>query len=453
MGRYRNRMSLSSKLLWTEGQLVRPQHFQQQDRWIEHLVEARVAGLRSHGWGLRSMSLARELLPLGKFGLTAISGVMPDGTILDLPAQGPLPDARSVPSTTRLAMIKLAVPVRPRDGAETSSDPATLRRFAAVEQPVRDSTSPERPATNIRVGQLNVRLLVEGESEDDLVTMPIARLREVEPSGALVLAPEYIPPCLDFHAADRLVEIVNEVRSLLKSRADALAARSDASRMAAESAGLIDLLTLAIINGQEVLFDHFAGMTGVHPLDVFQAMLQSIAQLATFGGNRRKPADLPIYRHEDIETVMTPLLGRLREFLSVVIERNAVPLELQQRGYGILTSTITDRTLFQDSRFVLTAVASVPAETLRSQLPIQMKIGSVEQIRDLVNLQLPGVPMRALPVAPPELPYLQNGVYFELDQSVELWRSLTRSAAFAMHLSGEYPDLHMEFWAIRRKRS
>ena len=85
------------------------------------------------------------------------------------------------------------------------------------------------------------------------------------------------------------------------------------------------------------------------------------------------------------------LLERLREFLTVVIERNAVPLELQQRGYGILTSIIADRSLFQDSRFVLTAVASIPAETLRSQLPTQMKIGSVEQIRDLVNLQLPGV--------------------------------------------------------------
>ena len=66
-----------------------------------------------------------------------------------------------------------------------------------------------------------------------------------------------------------------------------------------------------------------------------------------------------------------------------------------------------------------------------------MKIGAVEQIRDLVNLQLPGIPLRALPVAPPELPFLHNAVYFELDQSVELWRALARSAAFAMHLSGE----------------
>jgi type VI secretion system protein ImpJ len=446
-------MSLISKPLWTEGLLVRPQHFQQQDRWIEHLVEGRIAGVRQHGWGLRAITVEKDLLPLGKIALSTLIAVLPDGTVLDLPVQGALPEPRTVPASSRDALIKIAVPMRPRDGAETSDDPATLRRFEAVDQPVHNATAAERPLVTIRVGRLNVRILFEGEAEDDLVTMPIARLREVQPTGAVSLVQEYIPPCLDFHAAERLVAIVNETRSLLKSRADALAARSDASRMAADSAGLIDLLTLAIINGHEVLFDHFAASRGLHPVEVFEAMLQLSGQLATFGGNRRKPADLPAYRHDDIETSFLPLLERLREFLTVVIERNAVPLELQSRGYGILTSIIADRTLFQDARFVLTAVASVPPETLRSQLPTQMKIGSVEQIRDLVNLQLPGVPMRALPVAPPELPFLQNGVYFELDQSAELWRSLTRSAAFAMHLSGEYPDLHMEFWAIRRKRS
>ena len=446
-------MSLVSKPLWMEGLLVRPQHFQQQDRWVEHLVEGRVAGIRPFGWGLRSIALDRELLSLGKIAITALTAVLPDGTVLDLPAQGALPEPRSAPASLRNALVKIAAPVRPRDGAETSSDPTAIRRFEAVDQPVRNSTAPERPATVLKVGRLNLRILFEGESEDDMLVMPIGRIREIEPTGAMLLSPTFIPPCLDLHASERLLQIINETRSLLKSRGDAIAARTDSSRMAAESAGLIDILTLAIINGQEVLFDHFASVRGVHPIDAFQTMLQLTSQLATFSSLRRKPADLPVYRHDQLEDCFTPLLDKLREFLTVVTERNAIPLELQQRGYGIVTSIIADRSLFQDSRFVLTAVASIPTETLRSQLPTQMKIGSVEQIRDLVNLQLPGVPMRALPVAPPELPFLQNGVYFELDQSAELWRNLTRSAAFAMHVSGDYPDLHMEFWAIRKKRA
>jgi type VI secretion system protein ImpJ len=436
-----------------EGLLVRPQHFQQQDRWIEHLVECRVAGVRPFGWGVRAIALDRDLLPLGKIAVTALTAVLPDGSVIDLPAQGPLPEPRSAPPSQRNALIKIAAPLRPRDGAETSNDRAAARRFEGVDQPVRNSTAPERPATVVRVGRLNLRILFEGEDEDDMVVMPIGRIRETEPTGAVLLSPTFIAPCLDLHASERLVQIVNETRSLLKSRGDAIAARNESSRMAAESAGLIDILTLAIINGQEVLFDHFAAVRGAHPIEAFQAMLQLTGQLATFSSLRRKPADLPVYRHDQLEESFAPLLERLREFLTVVTERNAIPLELQQRGYGIVTSIIADRSLFQDSRFVLTASASIPTETLRSQLPTQMKIGSVEQIRDLVNLQLPGVPMRALPVAPPELPFLQNGVYFELDQSAELWRNLTTSAAFAMHVSGDYPDLHLEFWAVRKKRT
>lgn len=47
---------------------------------------------------------------------------------------------------------------------------------------------------------------------------------------------------------------------------------------------------------------------------------------------------------------------------------------------------------------------------------------------------------------------MQGAVYFELDRTGELWRGLVRSAAFAFHVSGDYPDLHLEFWAIRGKR-
>jgi type VI secretion system protein ImpJ len=444
-------MSLSNKPIWSEGLLMKPQHLQQQDRWIETMLEGRVAGLRFGGWGLRALSFERELLPLGKIAIASASMVLPDGTVLDLPAQVDPPAPRTPPTTLRGALVKIAVPVRPSDGGQMSTDASLVRRYVGREQSVRNATAPERPATPVKIGRLNARLLFEGEAEDDLVAMPIARIREVAQTGAIVLDGDFIPPCLDFQASERMAQIVNETRALLKSRADAIASRADSSRLATDGAGLLDILTLSIINGYEVLFNHFAGARGLHPVEIFEAMLQLTGQLATLSSGRRPPAEMPSYSHDDIEASMSPLIVKLREFLTVVIERNAVPLELQPRGYGVVTSIIADRTLFQNSRFVLTAVAAVPSEVLRSQLPNQMKIGSVEQIRDLVNLQLPGIPMRALPVAPPELPFLQNGVYFELDQGGELWRGLIRSAAFAIHLSGEYPEFHMEFWAIRKR--
>jgi type VI secretion system protein ImpJ len=79
-----------------------------------------------------------------------------------------------------------------------------------------------------------------------------------------------------------------------------------------------------------------------------------------------------------------------------------------------------------------------------------VKIGPVEKLRDLVNLHLPGVGLRPLPVAPRQLPYNAGYNYFELDTTHDLWKQLDRSGGMGMHIAGEFPDLKLEFWAIRR---
>jgi len=73
-----------------------------------------------------------------------------------------------------------------------------------------------------------------------------------------------------------------------------------------------------------------------------------------------------------------------------------------------------------------------------------------EKVRDFVNLQLPGIGLRALPVAPRQLPFYAGYVYFELDDRNEGWQALQASAGMALHVAGEFPGLVMECWAIRR---
>ncbi|MGY0576289.1 type VI secretion system baseplate subunit TssK [Bradyrhizobium sp. RDM12] len=443
----------TSKPIWSEGMLVRPHHFQQYDRWIEQLVESRVAGLVAYAWGIRKIAFDRNLLRLGQIALTELEAILPDGTALHAPEHVCLPIGRIPPPAAKDLLVKIAVGTRRQSGNSAYCADVLARRHDKEVLQVRNASAPERAPVDIKVASLATRLMFDGEEQGDLIMLPIGRIHDIDPAGPITLSDTYIPPAIDVHAVQPLVALLNEVRSVLRARAEALAARADPSRATADGGGLIDLLMLSIVNGAEAVFDHFAATPGHHPETLFRALLDLAGQLSSFVGDRRKPYEMPPYRHEDLESCFTPLADILRKLLSVVIESAAISLPLQDRGYGIRIGLITDRTLFQDSRFVLLAVASVPAETLRNQLPAQMKVGSVEQIRDLVNLQLPGVPFRALAVAPRELPYIQNAVYFELDQSAELWRILPRSAAFAFHVSGDYSDLHLEFWAIRRKRT
>ena len=50
-------------------------------------------------------------------------------------------------------------------------------------------------------------------------------------------------------------------------------------------------------------------------------------------------------------------------------------------------------------------------------MPGVAKLGAAEQIRQLVNSQLPGIPLHPLPVAPRQIRYTAGFVYFELDRS------------------------------------
>jgi type VI secretion system protein ImpJ len=105
--------------------------------------------------------------------------------------------------------------------------------------------------------------------------------------------------------------------------------------------------------------------------------------------------------------------------------------------------------LIRSAGFVLSVHADLPAETMRTRYPAQVKIGPAERLADLVNLHLPGIALRLLPVAPRQIPYHAGCHYFELDTSGELWKQLEKSSGLALHVAGDLPGLTMEFWAIR----
>jgi type VI secretion system protein ImpJ len=171
--------------------------------------------------------------------------------------------------------------------------------------------------------------------------------------------------------------------------------------------------------------------------------------LATFR-EKRRPPPFPEYLHDDLQRCFRAVIDDLRQSLSMVMEQTAIPIELQDRKYGIRVAIIGDKELQRNASFVLAVAAQIPGEALRARFPTQVKIGPVERIRDLVNLQLPGVTMRPLPVAPRQIPYHAGFNYFELEtRNNELWKQLEASGGLAMHIAGEFPGLELEFWAIR----
>ncbi|MGO2056479.1 MAG: type VI secretion system baseplate subunit TssK, partial [Halomonadaceae bacterium] len=149
------------------------------------------------------------------------------------------------------------------------------------------------------------------------------------------------------------------------------------------------------------------------------------------------------------ERAFRPLMKMLRQALSTVLEPRAIAIQIQTRRFGLLVAPLSDVSLIESAEFILAVRADMPNERLRKLFLQQTKVASVERIRDLISLQLPGVPLEPLPVAPRELPYHAGYTYFQLDRQSEAWGMLNGASGFAFHVAGEFPGLEMQFWAIR----
>jgi type VI secretion system protein ImpJ len=206
---------------------------------------------------------------------------------------------------------------------------------------------------------------------------------------------------------------------------------------------------LQAINRYEPLIAHFADSGELHPESLFHVFVTAAGELATFTSTSKRPPKVTAYRHDRLRESFEPVILALRDSLSRVLTQAAVSIPIEPKKFGISVAIVNDRSLYSTAVFILAARAEIPAEELRRRFPAQLKIGPVEKITDLVRLQLPGVPVHAVPVAPRQIPYHAGFAYFELDQTDALWDQLQTSGGVAMHVAGEFPGLALEFWAIR----
>ncbi len=440
-------MSWSSRVIWQEGMFLRAQHFQQQDRWLESLVRGAFRPLRPHPWGVTELALDRDLLATGRFAVTSAAGLFEDGTPFAIPSETDHPAPLELQETVRNALVYLAVPIR-QPGAPEVAGPEGDGRLSAHPFGAYDTHSASPQPAELQVGKLRLRYMLETEDRTGYLCIGLARVLEVSPSRQVQLDDRWIPPALSCGAVAPLAGLLAELGGMLNQRGDALAARLTApgSRGVAEVA---DFLLLQSVNRWQKLLEHWGAAGVVHPEELYSALVQMAGEFATFTETTRRPGSYPPYRHEDLQRSYAPVVADLRRSLSAVIEQTAVAIPLQERRHGVRVGPLTDRGVLRASSFVLSVQADMPAEQLRRLFPAQVKIGAAEHIRELVNVAMPGIQVRPLPVAPRQIPFYAGAVYFELDRGSQHWQYMQNSGGFAIHVSGDFPNLRMELWAIR----
>ncbi|WP_446469175.1 type VI secretion system baseplate subunit TssK [Xenorhabdus stockiae] len=444
-------MNKSEKVIWTEGMFLRPHHFQQAESYLEAYVRDWGKAQLPYYWGFLTLELNQEFLNQGKIMLSSASGIFPDGTPFSFDgANAPEPLQLSENQTEINVMLALPHFRRGREEVIFSEQKNSLARFISFETEVNDFNAMSVGSAALQFGKMRLRLMAESDLTPEWTALKIVHVVNRTSDNKIYLDQQFIPPLLNCYASPQVAGFVTDIQGLLEQRRQQISQRLLQLGRHNDSE-IMDFLLLSLVNRYSGQVNHANNLSLLHPERLFSEWLQFATELATFSQGRVPDENLPLYDHDNLTLSFNQLMFHLRQGLSIILEEHAIQLPLTEYSHGLNIATLPNANMVNTFSFILAVHAETTNETLMSHFPAQMKIAPVGRIRELVQLQLPGIAIRALPSVPRQIPWHSGYVYFELEKEGDLWKQMDKAGGFALHLAGDFPGLNMEFWAVRNQ--
>lgn len=442
-----------SPVAWSDGMLIEVQHFQQLERHLRHQAQLRTGQTFSHGWGFSQLEVDEDAVGLGRLGLRKAVGVFPDGTPFALPQHDPLPQPLDTSAAQAGDLACLAVQSVMSDGPEMAFGTTEVSsRYLAVDADVVDAGVGLDPLGSARrltmqVGKLRTRLCWRSQLRTDEVALAFAKVSGRTNNQVVSLSSQFIPPLLDCRVHPNLVSLISELRSVLQVRL----AGMPGLKALSSGGGVADLIETMLRQAMAEYRMRLAQLDAFSPLPpamLYHELVSLLGRLSVLPGVEDELISQDLaYRHDDLQSSFEPLSLHLRRALARVIETPIVPLRFEDRGDQVHLCMVDPQWKLQ--KMVFAVSASLPAEQLRKLLPQQAKLGPVEQIQKLVDLQLPGARLIPLAHPPRVVPYYSRSVYFEVESADPYWGQIFTGSAMAFRIVGDFPDLNFEAWGLR----
>jgi len=436
--------------------LLSPQHLQQWDRYVHHMVSERFRSSQPFEWGLTGLELDREALRNGRLALVEARGVFPDGTAFAVPAEDAAPAPRAIEGhfTARQESVPVylglpaARPGRPELGA-MSEPGAPMPRYAPEALELADSNTgaDERPITAAR---RNLVLLFPDEALADHDVVPIAEIVRTS-DGSYAVREAYVPPCLSIGASETLMRQLRTELEMLITKSNTLGdmRRQRGGVADFSSSDSLNFWMLQTVNSAIPVLSHFIAHRRAHPEQVYVALAAVTGTLCTFSPDLN-PKDLPGYDHRALAGTFAGIHGTLSRLLELQATSKAVRIELEKKDGSLYVGRIQDPRLLEAGAGLFLGVhAEVEEQRLVTELPAKVKIASLDKIDFLIANALRGVPVNFVRVPPAALPIKASFLYFQLDANSDAWETIKGAKNVAIFAPPDYPGIALELLGLR----
>jgi type VI secretion system protein ImpJ len=449
-------MSERRPVVWSEGLLLTPQHFQQNDRAMRHMLAQRFRMARAFDWGLAALHIDAEAVKNGRIVIGAAAGVLPDGTPFALPDDDPVPPQRSVEGrfqarddalTLYLGMTAPGA-ARPQLG-DAATRGAAGPRYAAEALEVADDNTAQNART-VDVQRRHFQILFPDDAIGDHDALPFAEVTRTS-EGGFALRESYIPPCITIGASEALMRQLRSIHEMLIGRSTTLGdQRRQRGGIADFSAqDTANAMLLYTVNGRIPALSHALLHRGAHPEDVYLELTALAGELSAFS-DKLHPRDVPAYDHRNLSVTFARLGDVLRDLLEIQPVDKATRVVLESKGAGMWAGRIADDRLVGPGFGLFLGVrADQEEQRLAAELPGKIKIASLDKIDFLIANALRGVPLIWQRVPPASLPVKNSYLYFQLDPQGDAWETVKAAKNVAIYVPPDVPNVSLEMLGLK----
>ncbi|MBL9079633.1 MAG: type VI secretion system baseplate subunit TssK [Planctomycetes bacterium] len=439
------------KVLWEEGMFLGPQHFQ---TWERHLLHQLHGPASPYGYGLTALKIDEDVLAQGELAIESVGGVFRDGLYFRAPDHDPLPMRRRFADAfhTRASVLSvfLAVrEVRPGSMLSKAEDKSAIGRYRRRKVEVTDELAGSA-VREVAVGDLDLRLLWEGESTDGYQSLEIARI--VRTGNAWQLDKTFVPTCLAVAASPALTKILQRAAELLASKGEELAGKrgqrvgGTVQFTAADAAGFWLRHT---VNTHLPLIAHFCRAPHVHPEAVYRALASLVGALCTFSPGKL-PTQVPPYEHSNLTATFQELDRHLRDLPQNIVPETCVGVPLVRKGPDEWVGQVQDESLFERADFYLCLSGNSSPDKFIREAPFKVKVTSPAQMEAIRTYNVRGVVLTHVPVPPSEIPQRAGCHYFVLSREGKHWEALRDARTLALSIPTEFDEVQVECLAVKK---
>jgi type VI secretion system protein ImpJ len=297
----------------------------------------------------------------------------------------------------------------------------------------------------VQVGRKNIRLVVLPASDENLLTLPIARVMR-DQSGHFVYDPGFVPPCLRVSASDRLSSMLERLVQILEEKSAVVTQEQQSGekfQTGMSARQVAQFWFLHAINSSLTPLRHILLAKHRHPEDLFCEMSRLAGALCTFS-LESNPRTLPAYDHLDPSPGFTALEEHILRHLEIIVPAQAIVIPLKSTARYFYEGEVRDQRCLGPSRWLLGIRSPVGEADLISKTLQLVKVCSAQFVPELVKRALPGLRLDHRQVPPAAIAAKVDSQYFVIARTGPCWEHILRTRNVGVYVPGELPSPDLE---------